>query len=111
MHGPNGIQLLLRTIHKKNSEFSVNFIVINPNGNMKKFSFSTSENLSQNICSNSNPKKLLECGDIETNPGPTQNQLRSSGGRKRKRGFQNKSEAEKVIADMKVNFLLRAKMN
>ena len=80
---------------KKNCELSVNLVVLKANGNITKFSFSTSENVS---ASNSykNPNKLMQCGDIETNPGPTENKLRSSAGRKKKRGFQNKSTAENV---------------
>ena len=65
-----------------------------PRGKMKSSSVSTSENILENICLNTNPKKLLECNDIESNPGPTQNEVRSSGGRKRKRGFQNKLGSE-----------------
>ena len=67
------------------------------------------ESNSSNITHDTDPNKLAKSGDIECNPGPTslnttsqrvqnpgQNELKSSAGRKKKRGFQNKSTAENV---------------
>ena len=67
------------------------------------------ESNSSNITHDTDPNKLAKSGDIECNPGPTslnttsqrvqnfgQNELKSSAGRKKKRGFQNKSTAENI---------------
>ena len=83
----------MESFSKNKMELSVSLTVISPMGNIKKFSFSSTQNLSGNICSNTNPNKLVQCGDIESNPGPTPKNTKASGRPKTvKKSFPSKFE-------------------